>query len=133
VIFFNTALAVDFDYRCKQAGQLASKMRFLSAPWVNMLQSGAWLRNAEHANRCAKEFAQSLENIPAVELMFPVEANGVFLVLSEDVQQSLRAKGWTFYTFIGGGARFMFSWDANPIRVKELIEDLKNAMFALST
>src|SRR6202044_2485077 len=30
VIFFDRAMATDFDYRCKQAGQLASKMRFLS-------------------------------------------------------------------------------------------------------
>ena len=43
VIFFDKALATDFDYRCKQAGQLASKMRFLAAPWVGMLESGAWL------------------------------------------------------------------------------------------
>ncbi len=57
VLFFDRALATDFDYRCKQAGQLASKMRFLSAPWVGMLESGAWLRNAEHANRCARQFA----------------------------------------------------------------------------
>ncbi len=47
VLFFNREQATDFDYRCKQAGQLASKMRFLSAPWVGMLESGAWLRNAE--------------------------------------------------------------------------------------
>ncbi len=56
VLFFDRGLATDFDYRCKQAGQLASKMRFLSAPWVGMLESGAWLRNAQHANRCAQRF-----------------------------------------------------------------------------
>ncbi len=49
VLFFDRGPAADFDYRCKQAGQLASKMRFLSAPWVGMLESGAWLRNAAHA------------------------------------------------------------------------------------
>ena len=43
VLFFDRALATDFDYRCKQAGQLASKMRFLAAPWVGLLESGAWL------------------------------------------------------------------------------------------
>src|SRR5260370_35294695 len=42
VVFFNAELAREFDYRCKQGGQLASKMRFLSAPWVGMLQDGAW-------------------------------------------------------------------------------------------
>lgn len=128
VIFFNTALAVDFDYRCKQAGQLASKMRFLSAPWVTMLESGAWLQNAEHANRCARELAASVAGLPGVALMFPVQANGVFLALAPEVQEALRAKGWTFYTFIGGGARFMFSWDARPDRVLELVRDLHEAV-----
>src|SRR5262249_10092685 len=46
VVFFNVELAREFDYRCKQGGQLASKMRFLSAPWVGLLQDGAWLRHA---------------------------------------------------------------------------------------
>ena len=54
VVFFNRELAREFDYRCKQGGQLASKMRFLSAPWVGMLQDGAWLRHAGHANAMAK-------------------------------------------------------------------------------
>src|SRR6202012_1616627 len=51
VVFFDRALSADFAYRCKQAGQLASKMRFLAAPWVGMLESGARLANAERANR----------------------------------------------------------------------------------
>src|SRR5258707_241148 len=46
ILFFDPRLAEDFDYRCKQAGQLASKMRFLAAPWLGLLQNGAWLRNA---------------------------------------------------------------------------------------
>src|SRR5262249_50478977 len=54
VVFFNLELAREFDYRCKQGGQLASKMRFLSAPWVGLLQDGAWLRHARHANAMAQ-------------------------------------------------------------------------------
>ena len=46
ILFFNHDLAVDFDYRCKQAGQLASKMRFLSAPWVGLLENDAWLKHS---------------------------------------------------------------------------------------
>ena len=53
VVFFNKELAHEFDYRCKQAGQLASKMRFLAAPLGGLLESGAWLTNAQNANRCA--------------------------------------------------------------------------------
>ena len=65
VIFFNKALAEEFEYRCKQSGQLASKMRFLAAPWVGMLQSGAWLDNARHANTMAKRLGEGLSGIPA--------------------------------------------------------------------
>ncbi|MDE3149469.1 MAG: low specificity L-threonine aldolase, partial [Acidobacteriota bacterium] len=78
VLFFDRKLAADFDYRCKQAGQLASKMRFLAAPWVGMLESGAWLRNGMHANRCAKHFATQIDSIPDVRITAPVEANAVF-------------------------------------------------------
>jgi threonine aldolase len=128
VLFFNPALAEDFDYRCKQAGQLASKMRFLAAPWVGLMETGAWLSNARHSNDCARRLATQIAGIPGVELMFPVEANAVFLQASATVLDGLRARGWRFYTFIGGGARFMFAWDADPARVDELARDIKAAV-----
>ncbi|AWV14584.1 threonine aldolase [Methylobacterium sp. XJLW] len=125
VVFFDRKLAEDFGYRCKQAGQLASKMRFLAAPWVGMLESGAWLRNAAHGNACARHFADSVAGLPGVRALFPVEANAVFLTMPASTMEGLRAQGWRFYTFIGGGARFMFAWDARPERVDELVRDLR--------
>jgi threonine aldolase len=124
VLFFNRALAIDFDYRCKQAGQLASKMRFLAAPWVGLLESGAWLRNAEHANRCARYFAQKAALIPNLRLTSATEANSVFLTAPDAVLEKLSARGWKFYTFIGGAARFMFAWDAKIERIDALLSDL---------
>ena len=53
VVFFDRARADNFRRRCKQSGQLASKMRFLSAQWVGLLENGVWLRNAAHANGVA--------------------------------------------------------------------------------
>ena len=129
ILFFNKDLAEDFDYRCKQAGQLASKMRYLSAPWVGLLQDDAWLRYANHANRCARLLAELVADVPGVSLMFPVQANGVFLQLSEPAIDALTARGWRFYTFIGvGGARFMCSWDTEEARVRELAADIRKAM-----
>ena len=125
VLFFDRALATDFDYRCKQAGQLASKMRFLSAPWIGLLESGAWLRNAEHANRCARQFAAMIEGIPGVRIGQPVEANAVFVEATEQILEQVRARGWSFYTFIGGAARFMFAWDSDLKRMEVLANDLK--------
>jgi threonine aldolase len=125
VLFFDHKLAADFDYRCKQAGQLASKMRFLAAPWIGMLESGAWLRNAAHANRCATHFAGQIAGIPTVKIASAVDANAVFLMTSEQILDKLRARGWRFYTFIGGSARFMFAWDSDLRRVDELVRDLR--------
>ena len=105
ILFFNHELAEDFDYRCKQAGQLASKMRFLSAPWVGLLQDDAWMHYSRHANSCAQLLAELVADVPGVSLMFPVEANGVFLQMSEPALDYLRARNWRFYTFIGPAAR----------------------------
>jgi threonine aldolase len=128
ILFFDRALAEDFDYRCKQAGQLASKMRFLSAPWIGLLESGAWLRNAEHGNGCARRFAAEVADLPGVRPIFPVESNSVFLEAPAEVLDRLRTRGWRFYTFIGGGARFMFAWDARPERVAQLAADVREAV-----
>lgn len=125
ILFFDPKLAEDFDYRCKQAGQLASKMRFLAAPWVGMLGDGAWLRNARHANACATRLAAAVADVTDFSLMFPVEANAVFLRASADRLEALRRRGWQFYTFIGGGARFMFAWDSEAARVDALARDIR--------
>jgi threonine aldolase len=129
ILFFNRALAEDFAYRCKQAGQLASKMRFISAPWLGLLETGAWLRNAEHANRCAAYLEQQLLKIPGIELLCPREANAVFVKLPEPVIAQLRAQDWLFYSFIGtGGVRFMCSWASTQARIDQLLQDVTSAM-----
>ncbi|MBK8525062.1 MAG: low specificity L-threonine aldolase [Betaproteobacteria bacterium] len=126
VIFFDRKLSEDFAWRCKQAGQLASKMRFLSAPWLGVLDGDVWLRHAAHANAMAQRLAAGLSGIPGARLLFPVEANGVFVELPPAVLEGLRARGWRFYTFIGaGGARFMCAWDIAPESVDALLADVR--------
>ena len=129
VVFFNRDLAKEFDYRCKQAGQLCSKMRFLSAPWVGMLKDGAWLKHARHANAMAELLHSLLRTIPGVNVLFPREANAVFAELPPRVIEALRAKGWMFYTFIGqGGCRLMCSWDTTEEDVRSFAADLKASL-----
>ena len=124
VIFFRKELAEEFEYRCKQAGQLASKMRFLSAPWLGLISDGTWLRNGAHANEMARVLADGITQIDGVELMFPVEANAVFAKLPPFLEQGLREKGWLFYNFIGaGGSRLMCSWDTGLHDVEALVND----------
>ena len=63
LVFFDKTLASEFDWQNKQAGQLASKMRFLAAPWVGLLKDGAWLRHATHANKMAQRLRRALAKI----------------------------------------------------------------------
>jgi threonine aldolase len=126
VVFFDPALAEEFDYRCKQAGQLASKMRFLAAPWIGMLESGAYLRNAVHANRCAALLEERLREIPGIDLCYPRQANAVFVSLPPRVSQELEQRGWRFYTFIGlGHARFMCSWQTGEADIEALAAEIR--------
>jgi threonine aldolase len=129
VVFFNRDLAADFDYRCKQAGQLCSKMRFLAAPWVGMLRDGAWLRHAAHANAMAHLLHDQLCHLPEVKLLFPTQANAVFADLPPYAIHALRHEGWKFYTFIGqGGCRLMCAWDTTEGDVNRFVDDLKRLL-----
>ena len=131
VVFFDRELANEFDYRCKQAGQLASKMRFISAPWIGMLEGGAWLKNAGHANHCAALLEKQLDGINGISIMYPRQANSVFVQLPEAVAAELRAAGWYFYSFIGsGGARFMCSWQTTESDVFQLADAVRLASLA---
>ena len=127
VIFFDRDLAYEFEYRCKQAGQLTAKMRFLAAPWIGILKDGAWIHNALHANRCAQSLERQLRDIPGIRVMFPCQANSVFVEMSPALNSALKERGWLFYTFIGsGGARLMCSWDTTEGDISALVKDIRD-------
>ncbi len=128
IVFFDRKLGEEFSFRCKQAGQLASKMRFLSAPWLAMLGHDHWLRHARHANAMAQRLSQKIAGIAGAEMLLPTEANGVFVNLPQEALTRLKAAGWDFYTFIGGGARFMCSWATREAAVDHLAADIERAL-----
>ena len=125
LVFFDKHLARDFAFRRKQSGQLASKMRFVSAPWVGVLRDGAWLRHAAHANAMAAELERGLRKLPGVTIAFPRQANAVFALLPTAAIDHLRSRGWQFYTDVGpgGAARLMCSWDTTPEDVTAFLRD----------
>jgi threonine aldolase len=123
VLIFDKALASEFEWRVKQAGQLNSKMRLATAPWVGLLESGAWLKNAWHANAMARRLWQAIAKVPGVEAMAPVESNGVFVRLPRGTAGRLRHKGWRFYPW-GDGFRLMCAWDTAPDTVDRFGADV---------
>jgi len=131
MIFFDLAAAEEFAYQCKQAGQLAAKMRFIAAQWLGVLKTDAWLRYARHANASAALLEERLRQIGQVEIVMPRQANSVFVRMPDDVVRAMHQKGWRFYTFIGaGGARLMCSWDTTEQAISSFIDDLKECLLA---
>jgi threonine aldolase len=133
VVFFNLDLAHEFEYRVKQAGQLASKMRFLAAPWVGLLKDQTWIRHARHANQMAELLERLIRDLPGARLMFPRQANAVFVQLPQPAIEALRACGWRFYTFIGeGGCRLMTAWDHTEEDVHRFASDISELLISAS-
>jgi threonine aldolase len=123
VVFFNHDLAEEFAYRCKQAGQLCSKMRFISAQWLRILTENVWRRHASNANTLATQLADGLGKLPGVQILYPVDANAVFAKLPNPMATGLREAGWQFYDFIGGGSRLMCSWRTEPADVEAFVSE----------
>ena len=125
VIFFDKKISREFDYRVKQAGHLGSKMRFLAAQWLGLLNRDAWLRNAQHANRAARGLATRLRMEAGIESVFPVDANAVFVVMDERLASALHARGWRFYKFIEPDVyRLMCSWSTTGEQISGLLADI---------
>jgi threonine aldolase len=125
VIFFDKKISREFDYRAKQAGQLGSKMRFLAAQWLGLLNRDAWLRNAQHANQAARGLATRLRTEAGIESVFPVDANAVFVAMDERLASGLHARGWRFYKFIEPDVyRLMCSWSTTEEEISSLVADI---------
>lgn len=126
VVFFNRELAREFDYRVKQGGQLGSKMRFLAAPWSALLKDDVWVRNARYANTAARKLADGVRTEARLGIVFPVQANAVFVRMREEMVRDLYARGWHFYKFIAPDIyRLMCSWSTTDQVIAEFISDLK--------
>jgi threonine aldolase len=97
VVFFDPAMARDFERRRKRAGHLMSKLRFLSAQLNAYLKNGLWLENARHANAMAEKMAQGLKTVAGARLMHPVQANELFVELPEETTAALEMQGFGFY------------------------------------
>jgi threonine aldolase len=121
IVLIDKALARRFDARMKHAGQLVSKGRYFAAPWIGMLESGAWERRAAHANAMARKLAAHMP----FPILHPVESNGVFVEMDEPTLQRLYQLGWQVYRFLDGSVRFMCSWATTEEAVEALAQSLK--------
>lgn len=116
LVFFDESLADVARYRRKRAGHLQSKGRFLAAQLLAMLEGDLWLENARAANAAAQEIA----SVAGDRLLHPVQANEIFLTVSEAERAALRAQGFSFYDWGDGAARLVTAWNSDPAHVAAL-------------
>ena len=118
LVFFRSELADASLYRRKRAGHLLSKGRYLAAQILAMLEDDLWLDNARTANAGAAMLAAAAGD----RLVYPVEANEVFLRVSADEAKALRDRGFDFYDWGPGEARLVISWDQHEDAIRPLAE-----------
>jgi threonine aldolase len=82
----------------KQGMQLASKMRFIAAQFLALLEEDRWLRYATHANAMARRLEERLRDIPGVRITRPVECNAIFATLDRDAIARITQE-FFFYVF----------------------------------
>jgi threonine aldolase len=119
IVVFAPDLVEDLRFRRKRAGQMPSKGRFQAAQLLAMIRDGVWLRNAARANAGAQKLAAAA----AGRLVWPVEANEVFVRLRPGEPERLRAEGFGFYDWGAAGsgeARFVVAWDTPDAHVELL-------------
>lgn len=110
VVLFDPEAAHQVRYRRKRAGHLQCKGRYLAAQIIAMVEGDIWLVNAAHANAAAAEIASACGE----RLMHPVEANELFVRLSDAERDALRGQGFAFYDWGADAARFVTAWNTQP-------------------
>jgi len=121
LILFRTELAQEIEIRRKRAGHLLSKGRMLAAQILALLDDDRWLANARAANAAAQSLAKAAPD----RLVYPVEANEVFLRVTGDEAAKLRAQGFDFYDWGVGEIRLVTSWDQQSEAVEKLAAAIK--------
>ncbi len=121
VLVLNPALAEAIPYLRKTSMQLSSKMRFVSAQLIALIEGDLWKRNAEHANGMAKRLEAGLLAL-GVHIPNPTQANAVFPIFTGEqtaqLQQASRFYVWNHAT---GQVRLMCSWDTTEADVDNFL------------
>ena len=131
IVVLNPDAVRGVRYLRKAALQLASKMRYVSAQLVALLEGDLWLRNARHANAMATRLATAAARVPGVEIVRPVQANAVFAVLPREVTERLR-KQFRFHVWDErtGEVRWMCSFDTTATDVDDFATAIAQEMAA---
>ncbi|MFW6290609.1 MAG: threonine aldolase family protein, partial [Mariniphaga sp.] len=106
IVYFRPELVPDVKFFRKQAMQLASKMRYISAQFLAYFEDDLWKKSAAHANKMAAKLYESVAKIPQIKVTQAVQANGVFAIVPPEIIEPLQE------------AYFFYMWDENKSEVR---------------
>ncbi len=126
VLVFNPELSRNTKFFRKQAAQLFSKMRFISAQFIPYLEEEIWKSNALHSNNMAKLLVEMIKDIGKITVTQKVEANGVFAILPREVIPLIREE-FFFYDWneSRGEVRWMTSFDTTEEDIRSFVSLLR--------
>ncbi len=129
VVFLRGGLSEDVKFLRKQSTQLVSKMRYISAQFLAYFDNDLWRKNAENANKMAKLLADEAKKIKGIEIVYPVQANAVFVKLPKEKIERFRQKTF-FYVWDAekGIVRWMTSFATTEEDVYEFLDLIKSEL-----
>jgi threonine aldolase len=132
VLIMSEAIAAGAGFQRKQLMQLGSKMRFLAAQIVGLLEDDVWLDNARQANAMARRLAAGIEELPGIELAYPMQGNGVFATMPHELALELEPDWlfhiWSAYPDGSCIARLMAAFDTTEDDVDGLLDALRGSL-----
>lgn len=134
VVINSDVLASSIPFLRKTSMQLPSKMRFVSAQLIALLENDLAIRSARHANSMAQALDAGVREIAAktagrVSVPNPTQANAVFPILPAEIIEVLQEKYWFYvWDYRIGQVRWMCAWDTKPEDVEGLLEELRTAL-----
>ncbi len=129
VVFLDPELGTNAKFIRKQATQLPSKMRFVSAQFEALLADGLWLSNAAHANAMAVRLSDAVRDLPGVVLTREPEVNSVFATIPPGViaRTQDRSFFWTWDEAINE-VRWMTAFDTTSADIDAFVAILSEEL-----
>lgn len=116
----------------KQATQLPSKQRYVSAQFEEALTTGLWINTASHANAMARRLYDALSDIDSLQLT-PPAVNSLYPIVAPPVKAVLQ--DWSFFwdwDISRSQVRWMTSWDTTEADVDTFAAGVRAAIEAAS-
>ncbi|MCC3861338.1 threonine aldolase family protein [Pseudemcibacter aquimaris] len=128
-IFFNASDDKGFVYRRMRSGHLVSKSRYVSAQINAYIDDNHWLDNAKHANDMADKLKGAILNSSAIDLLYPMQTNILFVKMIPALNKALEESGAVYYSWGVDdlvGARFVTAFNTPETDIERMIEVIGN-------